>query len=181
MLKILKIGHNYLQKIFTIDPKYFSFTDYDIHIADNTDVTTEMMKIVEVERLRKSATGDRHEIGCRIDLADIGAHPLKRRYGVDDPRILDGRDYGDEGRAEDGGDLAADEARNQKSDSGRDDDVEEGRQGEREKAPGQRHPEHEHRKRRQHGEVQHGERDVGQLLADDELEARHRRHVEIDD
>ena len=57
-------------------------------------------KIVEVERLRKSATGDRHEIGCRIDLADIGAHPLKRRYGVDDPRILDGRDYGDEGVVE---------------------------------------------------------------------------------
>jgi len=39
---------NQLQKIFTIDPKYFSFTDYDIHIADNTDVTNEMMKIEQL-------------------------------------------------------------------------------------------------------------------------------------
>jgi len=37
-----------LQKIFTVEPKYFSFTDYDIHIADNTDVTNEMIKIEQL-------------------------------------------------------------------------------------------------------------------------------------
>ena len=36
---------NKLQKVFTVDPKHFSFTDYDIHIADNSDVVKDMQKI----------------------------------------------------------------------------------------------------------------------------------------
>lgn len=36
---------NKLQKVFTVNPKYFSFTDYDIHIADNSDIMKDMQKI----------------------------------------------------------------------------------------------------------------------------------------
>ena len=39
---------NKLQKIFTIDPKYFSFTDYDVHIADNDDIYKDMQKIENI-------------------------------------------------------------------------------------------------------------------------------------
>lgn len=37
-----------LQKIFTIDPQYFSFTDYDVHIADSSDILLEMQKIEQI-------------------------------------------------------------------------------------------------------------------------------------
>lgn len=37
-----------MQKIFTIDPKNFSFTDYDIHIADSTDSINQMNKIEQL-------------------------------------------------------------------------------------------------------------------------------------
>lgn len=33
------------QKVFTIDPKYFSFTDYDIHIGDSSEILREMQEI----------------------------------------------------------------------------------------------------------------------------------------
>jgi len=33
------------QKIFTIEPKYFSFTDYDIHIGDSSEIIREMQEI----------------------------------------------------------------------------------------------------------------------------------------
>lgn len=36
---------NKLQKVFTIDPQKFSFTDYDVHIADNSDIVKDMQKI----------------------------------------------------------------------------------------------------------------------------------------
>ena len=63
---------DYLQKIFTIDPRYFSFTDYDIHIADNTDVTTEMMKIEQLTyELIKSK-----QVGIDVILSSVGAESL---------------------------------------------------------------------------------------------------------
>ena len=37
-----------LQKIFTIDPQNFSFTDYDVHIADSSDIIQEMQKIEQI-------------------------------------------------------------------------------------------------------------------------------------
>lgn len=37
-----------MQKIFTIDPQYFSFTDYDIHIADSSESIQEMNKIEQL-------------------------------------------------------------------------------------------------------------------------------------
>ena len=40
---ILLGGHK--QKIFTITPKYFCFTDYDIHIGDSSDITREIQEI----------------------------------------------------------------------------------------------------------------------------------------
>ena len=37
-----------LQKIFTIDPQYFSFTDYDVHIADSADIMQDINKIEQL-------------------------------------------------------------------------------------------------------------------------------------
>lgn len=37
-----------LQKIFTITPKYFSFTDYDIHISDSSDIIRDMQDIKQL-------------------------------------------------------------------------------------------------------------------------------------
>ena len=63
---------DYLQKIFTIEPKYFSFTDYDIHIADNTDITNEMMKIEQLTyELIKSK-----QVGLDVVLSSIGSESL---------------------------------------------------------------------------------------------------------
>lgn len=39
---------NKLQKVFTVNPKYFSFTDYDVHIADNDDIYKDMQKIENI-------------------------------------------------------------------------------------------------------------------------------------
>ena len=36
------------QKIFTINPKYFSFTDYDIHIGDSSEILREIQEIKNV-------------------------------------------------------------------------------------------------------------------------------------
>lgn len=47
------------QKIFTINPKYFSFTDYDIHIADSGDIIRDMQKIEQLTlELIKSGQAD---------------------------------------------------------------------------------------------------------------------------
>ena len=37
-----------LQKVFSIDPLYFSFTDYDIHIADSGDIIQQMTEIKQI-------------------------------------------------------------------------------------------------------------------------------------
>lgn len=42
------------QKIFTINPKHFSFTDYDIHISDSSDIIRDMqdIKMLTMEMLK---------------------------------------------------------------------------------------------------------------------------------
>jgi hypothetical protein len=48
-----------MQKIFTIDPKNFSFTDYDVNIADSGDVIRDMQKIEQLTlELIKSGQAD---------------------------------------------------------------------------------------------------------------------------
>ena len=47
------------QRIFTINPKYFCFTDYDIHIGDSSEITKEIeeIKLISME-LIKSGMAD---------------------------------------------------------------------------------------------------------------------------
>jgi hypothetical protein len=50
---------NKLQKIFTVDPKLFSFTDYDVHIADSGDIIREVQEIKNITmELIKSGSAD---------------------------------------------------------------------------------------------------------------------------
>jgi regulator of replication initiation timing len=47
------------QKVFSVEPIYFSFTDYDIHIADSGDVIRDMQKIDQLTvELIKSGQAD---------------------------------------------------------------------------------------------------------------------------
>ena len=138
-------------------------------------------EVGEAEALGEGSPRDGDEIGRRVDLADDGTHALQRRDRVDQAGILHGRYQGDERRGEDRRDLTVDEGRDDEPHSGGDEGIDKGGGREGGQAAGERHAEDEDGEGRQHQEIQEGQRDIGDLLAEQEFEPRDGRHVEIDD
>ena len=91
------------------------------------------------------------------------------------------RQHGQNGGAEQRGDLGARERRNQHAIGGRRGDIDQRRRAAGRKAALERHLEDEQRHQEHQREIDHGDRDVGKLLADQKFEAGDGGHVEVGD
>ena len=97
------------------------------------------------------------------------------------PQKLRGGDQREDGRREQRRHLGARQGRDEQPDPGGATDVEQRAGGRGPEIPLHGHVEEGHRERRQQQEVEHPQDHVGELLAQQELQARRRRDVEVDD
>ena len=135
---------------------------------------------VRAEPLGVGAQAGVHVVGGRPDRADAARVPLQRRDRLQQARELDRRDDGHDRGDEDRRDLAAGEGRRDHPEAGRRGDVEQRADRQHQEAPLDRDAEDDQRQQRQDDEVDHPDRDVGELLADQVLEPSGRRDVEVD-
>ena len=145
--------------------------------ARNSDVPQHQ---AGAEALGVRAQARVHVVGGRPDRADEPGAALERRDRLQQAGELDGRHDGEDRGDEDGRDLAAGERRGDHADAGRRHDVEQRAQRQHQEAALDRHAEDDQRQRGQDEEVDHADRDVGELLAEQVLELPGRRDVEVD-
>ena len=119
----------------------------------------------------KYLLGNRPPIACAS--RDIEAN------GQQQPGELDRREGGQDRGRKDPGDLRADEARDEQAERGRGEHVQRGAQRERRQAAFDGHLEQDHRQHHQADEVDERDGHIGQLLAQQKLEARRGRDVQV--
>ena len=91
------------------------------------------------------------------------------------------RQHGENGGGEQSRDLRARKRRDQHAVAGRRGNVDDDAEQEREEIAAQRHPENQQGHQEHQPEIDHREADIGELLADQKLDAPDRRDVEIGD
>ena len=135
----------------------------------------------KTQRLVEGPAGDRDVIAGGVNGPDQATEALQGGNRVGQAAKIAGGNQREHGRREQRRHLGARQSRDEQADPGGAADVEQRAGGRGQKISLQRHAEEGHRQHRQQQEVEHPQDDVGELLAQQELQARRRRDVEIDD
>ena len=139
------------------------------------------MQFVDAEAFAEGAGGGHGVPGGGDDFAEDMRATFKRRNGDEEAGEVQRRHDGGDGGEEDGGDLRAGEGGEEQADGGRGAAHQQGGEGEGGERAFHRQPEPVAHHQVEDGETQHGGGDVGELFADEVLQAAGGRGVVVGD